>query len=237
MEWNRGLSMALAVLALGCASSRVTPTDTPTGMRTAAHLSKPDVLLVYDFAAGPNEFVVDTLGGDFESKARTLSKGDEMGRRAATAISKQLVARLTSRGIVAKRAAPTAMFPLNAIVIKGQIVTVDRGSRVRRVVLGFGAGSTELTAQVQAYQATRWGLLRVSQAEAQAGGPRTLGMAGPIGIGAAIGTAGTSAVVSGGLNLVSELRGGIGGIDACAGRVADGIAEKIHALYERQGWL
>lgn len=235
MTLSRGLWMAALIMmaTAGCTSTRVARQETPPDVQVAATLAKPEVVLVYDFAATPKEFLGDMLGPDVDCESAEPSESDELGRRAAAAISERLVERLKSRGIPAKRAGDFEAYPLHAIVIKGQIMSVDPGSRVRRVVLGLGQGRSEMIAHVQTYQFTRWGLLRIEQAEAIALGPRTLGMAGPIGIAAAVGSAGTSAIVSGGLNLVGELRGGV---DACARRIADGIVQDVVALYERQGW-
>jgi hypothetical protein len=59
-------------------------------------------------------------------------------------------------------------------------------------------------------------------------------MAVPVGAGAAAGRVATSAVVSGGMNVAREVRGGM---DADAGRLADEIAKRAEAFYKGQGWL
>ena len=50
----------------------------------------------------------------------------------------------------------------------------------------------------------------------------------------AVGNSATSAVVSGGMNVAREVRGGM---DADAGRLADEIAKRAEAFYKGQGWL
>ena len=51
------------------------------------------------------------------------------------------------------------------------------GSRLKRMVIGFGAGSSKLVARVQVYQALDWGRRRI--AEATATGSKAPGMAVP----------------------------------------------------------
>ena len=102
------------------------------------------------------------------------------------------------------------------------------------MTIGLGAGSTELRAHVQAYQATAHGLVRIAQAEAEAKGSKMPGMAIPMAGGAAMGTLATSAVISGGMNILKETRGAL---NPDAERMAEQIAERAEAFYRRQGWL
>ncbi len=123
---------------------------------------------------------------------------------------------------------------MHALIVRGQFITIEKGSRFKRMVIGFGAGSSELRARVQVFQVTERGLHRIVEAEAEAKGSRAPGMAVPVGAGAAMGNAATSAMVSGGMNVVDEARG-IANPDAT--RLAEKIAERAKAFYTRQGWL
>jgi hypothetical protein len=60
------------------------------------------------------------------------------------------------------------------------------------------------------------------------------GMAVPVAGGAAMGSAATSAVISGGMNIAKEASGAI---NPDAKRMAGEIAERAKAFYVRQGWL
>lgn len=226
------LAVGLAVPAiLGCASAGVTP-----GRRYVEDeaLPRPGVLLVYDFATAPGDVVVDTLGPEFAAGPGQRGERAERGREVARSLSEQLVAKLQERGIRAERASASRVPPLNAMVLKGQFLSIDEGDRLKRMVIGLGAGSSKLQARVQAYQATEMGLRRIAEAEADASGSKTPGMAIPVGAGAAAGRAASSAVISGGMNVVREVRGGL---DAEAGRMAEKMAERVEAFYKRQGWL
>lgn len=226
---------AMATLALcvglACASTKV---ENVERYAEDEQLPRPPVLLVYDFAVSPGEAVEDTFGSEFAGSTSPSSKEAQEARQVAASLSTQLVSKLRERGINAARATRGSVPPENAMVIKGQFVSIDEGSRVKRMVIGFGAGSSELRARVQAYQATAYGLRRIAQAEAGATGSKMPGMAVPVGGGAAVGRAAASAVISGGMNITKEVRGGM---DADAGHLADEIAKRAEAFYKRQGWL
>jgi hypothetical protein len=182
----------------------------------------------------PADVVVDTLGPEFVGGPGQRGERAEFGRGVARSLSEQLVAKLRERGIRAERAFAPRVPPVNALILKGQFLSVDEGDRVKRMVIGFGAGGSELLARAQVYQATETGLRRIAEAEAEAESSKTPGMALPVGVGAAAGTAAASAVISGGMNVMTEMRGGL---EADAGRLAEKIAERAEAFYRRQGWL
>jgi len=221
----------VAAIGLGCASAKVTP---GSRISDATTLPKPGVVLVYDFAVTADDVVVNTFGHAFESEETNRSKEDEAAYAAANSLSEELVKQLRERGIHAERASRSSAPPLNAIVLKGQFLSVKTGSRTKRMLIGFGAGSSGLTVRVQAYQQTQSGLLRIAQAEAEASGSKMPGMAVPVAGGAAMGTAGMSAVISGGMNIAKETRGAV---NPDAARMAGKIVERAKAFYERQGWL
>ena len=217
-------AVAAAVVLMGCAgasvdSTRLVPEDLP----------KPSIILVYDFTVDP----ADLEDADASAEAPSAEEL-ELGRATAASLSEQLVAKLQEAGIPAARESELKPARRNAVLIRGQFLDVDKGSRLKRVVIGFGAGSSKLEARVQAYQALEGGTRRIAEAEAVATGSKMPGMAIPVAGGAAAGTAAVAAGVSGGMNIAKETRGGM---DADAGHMAEQIAERIIAYYERNGWL
>ncbi len=103
---------------------------------------------------------------------------------------------------------------------------------MRRMVIGFGAGSTMLQVEVQAYQMMESGLQRIAEAEGQARGNRMPGMAAPAGVAAATGSVAPVAI-QGGLSVAREVRGAI---QADVRRLAERFANKAVWFYFRQGW-
>ncbi len=225
------LVLLAAAAGLGCASAGVTRTQQYV---EESEVAKPSVVLVYDFATSAADVMVDTTGPDFIGGDGTQAEKSELARQVATALSESLVEELGERGIQAKRAGAGTSPPQNALLIKGRFLTLDEGDRTKRMVVGLGAGSTELRIAIEVFQATASGVRRLSEGQAEASGSKMPGMAIPVGVGAAAGTAVASAAISGTLSVTREVRGGL---EADAARLAEEIADRAKAFYERRGWL
>lgn len=224
-------SIALvSLMGLACATASIDSTVRYQGNRL---LERPPVFLVYDFAVSAREAMVDTYGPSYGS-SRPSSLQDTKARKLAASLSRQLVDALNKKRIRARWASDTEVPPSNAIVLRGHFLTIDEGDQALRVVIGFGAGATELRVAVQVYQADESGLQRIVSAEASAKGSKMPGMAVPVAGGAMAGKAARSAVISGGMNVVQEVTGGL---DSDAGRLAETLAKRAEAFYKRQGWL
>ena len=205
----------LLSLVVGCASATTQQTGQRVEERT---LPRPPVLLIYDFAVAPDD--------------APPSEEIERGRAIAKAYSEEVVIKLEAVGIPAQRATDSTTVPLHAVVVKGQFVTIQEGSRTRRMLIGFGAGSTMLRVEVQVYQMMESGLQRIKEVEGQARGSRMPGVAGP---GAVAGATGVVAgvAVAGAMSTVREVRGGI---KADVHRLAERFGYKMDVFYYRQGW-
>lgn len=208
------LSLVLGVV-MGCASATTQRTGPPVKEGT---LPRPPVLLIYDFAVAPDD--------------APPSAEIERGRAIARSFSEEVVRKLEAVGIPAQRATASTTVPLHALVVKGQFETIEEGSRARRMLVGFGSGSTMLQVQVQAYQMMENGLQRISEVEGRARGSRMPGMAVPMGVAAATGNV-APLLIQGVLGTVRETRGGI---QADVNRLAEQFAYKAVAFYHRQGW-
>lgn len=233
-QWKIAVGVAVVaglLVGFGCAGAKV---STQHRAVTDAQIMRPSTIVVYDFAVNPGDVIADTFGMEFSSGPGTADERNTLGYETADALSTKLVTELLNRGIRAMRAIPGQPFPPNALVVKGQFVTINEGDRAKRLTIGFGAGTSHLVARVQVFQAVEWGLRRVAIIEAEAHGSKMPGMAVPLAAGAAAGSAAISVVVSGGMNIVKEKRGGM---DADASHMAEEIAERAKAFYERQGWL
>ena len=225
-----GAAVSLLVVALGCAGASSQPIRQYAADGT---LPLPPVLLVYDFAVNSQDALADTFGQEFTPEPEPPSKQVQEGRVVATALAEAAVAKLRERGIHAERAVRSTPIPQHALVVKGQFLTIERGSRVKRMIIGFGAGMTELRVRGQVYQMTETGLTRISEGEGRSHGDRMPGMAVPVGVGAAAGRVVTSAVISGGLNIAQEISGEL---HSDVDRLAEQFAERAEDFYRRQGW-
>ncbi|NLI83437.1 MAG: DUF4410 domain-containing protein [Deltaproteobacteria bacterium] len=181
-------------------------------------LARPPVLLIYDFAVAPED----------APPSLEIARGQEI----AKSFSEEVVRKLESVGIAAQCATDSTYVPLHALVVKGQFETIQEGSWAKRVLVGFGAGSSLLQVQVQIYRMAEGGLQRISEVEGQARGNRMPGVA--VSGAAAAGTGFLIPVlVNAGLATAREV---MGGIQADIDRLAEQFAYKTVAFYHRQGW-
>jgi len=122
----------------------------------------------------------------------------------------------------------------SSLSVEGQFLSIDRGNRLRRAVVGFGAGASEVKALVQIYETTPAGRRLVQDFTTTGKSARRPGM-GPAGAaGAAAGRAATSVAVSGGVTAATAHSQGVEG-DAT--HVADEIAKVLRQFFADQGWI
>ena len=119
-------------------------------------------------------------------------------------------------------------------MIRGYIVSVSEGSAAKRVGIGFGAGASELSVAVEAYQMTAQGLRRLGSGAGQPGAakrrvPRGPGVwplpLAPIGL-----------VVGTGVKGYGELSGS----SRTGGRIEQivtEIAKHMEPRFRDQGWI
>ncbi len=224
------------LLATGCAS-----TGTKAERRyikAGEKLPKPGRIIVYDFAVSPGDLHADSeFAGSFSPRETALSpKEKRLGRALAARISEKLVQEILALGMPAERSGSGRPASLNDILIRGEFLSINEGSRVARMVIGFGAGASKLQTVAQAYQVGEDGLRRLGELEVEAKGGKMPGMIVPVGAGAIAGRAAVSAAVSGAMNVASETIGGES-IDAAATRTAKRIAEVMKRAFKRQGWI
>ena len=219
--WRTGcVSLALTLTACAGGSARVTSTS------DTAELPRPSIALVYPFAVDADDVAADTFGYDQEST-------DEAARQVANTLADKIAAALRERGIRAEPALRSTQPPLHAIVVKGQFVTIEKGSAGERVLIGFSAGSEDVQVRVQAYQVTGAGLLQLQEGLAEAHGRKSPGVGVPAIVSIATGNP-AGVVISSGVNVASEL---LGGFDERLEDLARQIADVARDYYARQGWL
>jgi hypothetical protein len=121
------------------------------------------------------------------------------------------------------------------IVLMGYFASVDLGSAVKRVVLGFGSGSAELKTAVEGYVMTDKGLRRLGSGDVDAGTGKAPGVAVPLVIAAATGNP-IGFVVSSAAKVEGQVSGRTT-IEGDAKRTAEEIAAQIKVACQKQGWI
>lgn len=221
-----------ALLAMaGCAT-----TSSPRFERSSAPhaLERPERILVYDFAGTRGDLPPDSpITGYFESTEAAQSTQEvELGRQLGRQIAQQVVTRLREAGIDAYPVGAGPVPKVGDVVLRGEFVSIQPGSRTMRVLVGFGAGRGELTTVVEAFQITATGPRSLATAQADTRGGALPGVLLPLGL---TGAAASTVAVSGTSNVLQER--GPESIRAAAQRTADSIARSIIDIYRERGWL
>jgi hypothetical protein len=227
-----GCLLAVAVFA-GCASTEVTSSQPLVNER----LPRPNYIWVYDFVANPADVPRGSVFADPSYRPARPQTPEEIatGRQAGAEVAATLVERIRDMGLPAER--PSRRMPpqTNDLVIWGYFISLDEGSAVKRVAIGFGSGSSQLTTAVEVYQMTATGLRRLGWAKVDAGGSKTPGSA--LGVMGFIITANpVGLIVDGGMKAYAEASGR-SGVTGRARATAKAIAENLKPQFEQEGWI
>jgi Domain of unknown function (DUF4410) len=227
-------TLAGAVALAGCA-----PTEVQSTFQRQGPMPRPSRVLVYDFSVSPEEVQLDRgLSAELVEAAKGTSRSEQeiqVGHRAARALSDELVKRINGMGLPAQRAVGAPMRWGDAIVIEGQFLSIDEGNRTERVVIGLGAGRSDVETLVQVYQAQPTGMVRLKEFSTTAKSGYKPGAAETMGAGAAAGTLAVSAAVTAGGAIASEALGA--NVEADARRTASDVAEQLQSYFAEQGWI
>jgi hypothetical protein len=228
--WKTGWLVLL--VAVGCGASKVQVQEEYAGKR----LPRPDKVLVYDFAVSPDD-VKTTRGVGLELE-KLLKKGTpktaketETGRKVAAAFSQELVKEIRKMGLVAERAADFPPTTGNHLLIQGYFLSIDQGNRTERVVIGLGAGRSDVEARVQIYESTQEGQKEIEALKATAKSGWKPGMVEMMGVGAIAGYLLSSTVVSGTLSGVGEAS--FETVQADARSLAEKVSKELGPFFVR----
>jgi hypothetical protein len=234
---GRLVAVVLALTVTACAPTKVRP----IGATSTDPLPRPDMVLVYDFAVSPEQ--VSLNRGLFARVGREVSSASvtedeaKIGREVAEGFAVELVKRIQRLGLPAERASADQAAPPGTLAITGQFLSIDEGNRMRRAMIGFGAGQSEVRALAQVALQTAHGPLLAEEFETSGASARTPGVAPMIGPGLAVrGAAGvaSSVAVSGGTHALSEHRTEV---EADARRIADELGKQLGKFFVRHGWI
>jgi hypothetical protein len=235
MKWHRSAAWLVALLVAGCASTQVTSRQTE--MQPGERLARPAHIIVYDFAATADGIPQDSAIASevSEPSAPPTPEQLEAGRRLGAAVAEGLVAEIQALGLPAVRAAEQPAGEVGDLVIRGAFLSVDEGSAVRRIVVGFGSGGASLRTVVEGYLMTAQGLRRLGSGEVESGAGKLPGVMVPLAV--TIATANPIGLVVGGtVKAAGELTGS-SSIEGSGRRTAQEIAEALRPKFQEQGWI
>ena len=222
-----------ALLAAGCASTKVTSQET----LATGQLAWPGNILVYDFAATAADVPAESaLAGQPSVDVNSQTAGQiAAGRQLGIEIAAELVGRIHGMGMPAQRAAAGTQPRINDIVIRGYLISINEGSVTKRVAIGFGYGASELRTAVELYQMTAQGLRKLESSTMDSGGGK--GPGASLGAAAFIVTANpVGLIVTSGVHVYGE-ESGRSKVEGRADATAKEIADQLKIRFQEQGWI
>jgi hypothetical protein len=231
---NRLVLWLLAVVVIaGCAKTTVTSRN----QLVTGQLPRPEHILVYDFIATPEDVPSDSaFAGQYaEHPTPQTEEQIETGRKLGAEIASKLVEQIQAMGLPAERASAGTVPVVNDIMIRGYLLSMQKGSEAKRLAIGFGSGASELTTAVEGFQMTPNGPRKLGSGTLQSGGSKTpgsaLGVAGLIATGNPVGL-----IVSGGMKIYGE-ESGKSKLEGRAAATAKEIADQLKIRFEQEGWI
>jgi hypothetical protein len=226
----------LPITLSACAGAKVA---NQTQSAPAATSSRPNQIVVYPLASNPAEV---TLNQSIVQRAyRNVSGEDESASQqkiatdTASALCLKVASILTARGFKAvclKRG--DSVTDNNSLIVDGEFTDLSEGNRLRRLVVGFGAGASSLDTSVHVYQRTSTGSQPLIDftTHADSGkmpGAAVMGPAGAAAGGSAAVIVGTNAAMGGAKSYTSAT-------SYLADKTATQITDVITQYYVQQGW-
>ncbi len=224
---------ALALLVAACTSVEVTPEA-----GALEQLRRPDRVLVYNFAVTPQEIQLDAVGSaitnTFDGTADSVQE-QQVGHAVADALAKHLVSSINGMGLNAVRASGPAPSAGTDLLIMGQLVSIDEGSAAERMIIGLGAGRSQVQAHVQVYESVAGRSIPIESMTGSAKSSLMPGAAETMGVGAITGHLLVSTAITAGSQIANQTLSA--NVDSEAGRLGDKIASQLKALFVQQGWI
>jgi hypothetical protein len=221
------------ILVAGCASTSVTD-ETPMVSET---ISRPNQIWVYNFAATPGDIPTDSSIREQVSTPSTAPTAEQLetGRQLGALIANDLVADIQAMGFSAVQAGPGSSPEVGDAVIRGYLVSVESGGAVKRFVIGFGSGTSEMDTVVEGYSMTPQGLRSLGSGTISSSGSKTPGLIVPAAMTIATGNP-VGLIVAGGAKVYGEASGR-NALEGRAKATADEIAEQLKIRFQERGWM
>jgi hypothetical protein len=219
--------LAGALLVSACAGAHISSQQTKL---TGQGIAKPGRVLVYDFAGNAAGLPPDSPIVQAAARSGPPDPANEaQSRRLGAKVARYLISNLNRLGIHAVAAGPGSVPRTGDVVIHGAFALVDEGNRMQRVMVGFGAGASELQTVTGMFLAVGGNLVPLTAAEIESKGSKMPGMAVSLGYATA-----ASLAMSGASSLYSEV--GPESLNGAAERTAHKIAVHVLGEYGRRGW-
>jgi len=228
------LCVLALVMAVGCASTKVTERESKIGKEKIA---RPDRIYVYPFAATPSDIPSwSAAAGRYPEPSQPPSPEElAAGRELGDLVAKALVSEIQEMGMTAMEGSPNSLPQPNDLMIIGYFEAVEEGGTAKRLLVGFGTGAAEVRTAVEGYQMTNAGPRLLGSGKLDSEGGKTPGLIVPIAVLAATANP-IGLIVMGGMKVEGEISGRTK-IEGSAKRTAEAIAEQLQIKFKEQGWI
>jgi hypothetical protein len=169
--------------------------------------------------------------GDQQNPYQTSTQVSQEEVAAAATLQKHVADALRHRGVPASVASNYQVGTPNSLLLTGQFLTIDEGSKTKRIAIGLGAGASYLETQAELRDLSQPENLPILSFHTQADSGSAPGALVSGGAGAAVG--GAAAVSAGVSGFRQSQTGTPSDIADTSGKIADYILQ----YYQKQGWL
>ena len=176
-----------------------------------------------------------SIAGQYSTDTPQTAEQIALGRQLGAEIAALLVQQIQSMGLPAARGGAGMVPQINDIIIQGYLLSVQQGSAAERLVIGFGAGASELRTAVEGYQVTAQGPRKLGSGTVDSGGSKAPGaILGVAGLAATGNPAGL--IISTGIKVYGE-ESGKSTVEGRAQQTAKEIADQLKIRFQEQGWI
>lgn len=238
MRWIVMSLMACSLALSACGSDTDAEVTNKMSKKDRKNLPPPTQILVYDFAVSPGEIPADSaaaseLRGAGDDPYSTAQK-TSLEHQIAAIVADRLVEDLQDLDLPARRWQGPAPAGPGIYTLEGQFVTIDEGNAAMRMIVGFGAGGTEIKTLVQAYASEPTGKRLLAEAEVSSESSNAPGLAATLPVGSAVSGITTAAAIQTGVGAVREINTDV---REGAEETAEAIVELMKPRMEKLGWI
>ena len=227
------LCLSTIIAVVGCASPNITERQEYRGGK----IPRPAHILVYNFAATAAEVPTESALAKQNVELNPSQTVEQIaaGRQVGAQVATVLVKEIRDMGLPAQHASSHTKPQIGDLVIKGYVVSIDEGSAVKRVAIGFGSGASELKVMAEVYLMTDTGLRKLASGALDSSASKTPGAA--VGAATFVATANPAGlIVSSGMKVYGETSGS-SKIEGRADDLAKDIAKVLRVKFKEQGWI
>lgn len=233
---ERLVFLLLPITLSACAAAKVA---NETQNAPAATATRPDQIVIYPFAVNAtdvmlNQSIVQRAYRNVSGEDQSASQ-QKVATETASNVCESVAANLTAKGYKAvclHRGTPAA--GSNSLIVDGEFTDISEGNRLRRLVVGFGAGASTLDTSVHVYQRAGDASAPLIDFNTHADSGKMPGAAimGPAGAAAG----GSAAVVVGANAAAGGVKSYTSATAFLADKTASQITDTITQYYANQGW-